>query len=118
MAPFLDARLPLIFGLASEAGAADALLLEGAGKPARGRDWFTPDTGIGHPQGCTCCEARNGAGMALARLVLARGRGSGLFFNRVIAVIQTEAGRRAVRDALDCDPIASGFFKEHAKSEC
>ncbi len=121
MAPFLDARLPLIFGHAAEAGPADAVLIEGEGEPAIGRDWFQPDPAMAdpamanpataHPADCACCTQRNNAGMALARLILARGRGSGLFFSRVIADVQTPAGRAAVLAALDTDPIVSCFCR-------
>ena len=104
MPPFLDSRLPLIFAEETTATSTDALLLEGEGTPTRGRDWFQPTA---HPTGCACCTPRNGAAMALARLILARGRGTGVFFNRVIVVACTEEGREAVRQALEDDPIVS-----------
>ena len=116
MAPFLDARIPLIFGQAAEAGPTDAVLIEGEGEPAKGRDWFQPDLAMAkpamaHPADCACCTPRSAAGMALARLILARGRGSGLFFSRVIAEVQTPAGRESVLAALDTDPIVSCFCR-------
>jgi hypothetical protein len=111
MAPFLDARLPLIFGPAADAGPADAVLIEGEGESGRGRDWFQPDPASAHPADCACCTPRSGAGMALARLILARGRGTGLFFNRVIVEVRTPAGRAAVLAALEHDPIVSCFCK-------
>ncbi len=107
----LDARIPVIFGSPNDAGPQDALLIEGEGTPTRGRDWFQPDPASAHPQGCPCCPPRNKAGMALARLMLARGRGTGLYFSRVIAVASTPAGKAAIATALDQDPIASGFFR-------
>jgi hypothetical protein len=109
---FLDARIPVVFGPAQVAGPSDALLCEGVGPPASGRDWFLPDTAPGHPADCPCCTPRNGAGQALARLMLARGRGTGMFFNRVIVVAVTQAGRATVRAALAADPIASAYFRE------
>ena len=111
MAPFLDARIPLVFGHAAVAERADALLIEGEGEPGKGRDWFQPDPPTAHPANCACCTPRNGAGMALARLILARGRGTGLFFSRIIADVQTPAGREAVLAALEHDPIVSCFCK-------
>ncbi len=101
--------LPLIFASAAEAGPDDALLLEGLGLTQPGRDYFvvTP----GHAAGCACCAPRNGAGVALSRLLLARARGQGVFFRRVVAVTRTEAGRAAVLHALQNDPLASACFK-------
>jgi hypothetical protein len=49
--------------------------------------------------------------MALSRLMLARGRGSGLFFRRVLVVVVTEAGRAAVVRALQTDALAAGWFR-------
>jgi hypothetical protein len=113
---FIDARIPVIFGTAEDAGRSDALLCEGEGEGAAapGRDWFRPDTSSGHPADCACCTPRNGAGQALARLMLARGRGTGLFFNRVIVVAVTEGGRATVLQALASDPIASACFRVQA----
>jgi hypothetical protein len=107
----IDARIPVIFGAPQEAGPQDALLVEGEGAPTRGRDYFQPDSQTGHPPGCACCPPRNSAGIALARLMLARGRGTGLFFNRVIAVAATGQGKASIETALNDDPIASGFYK-------
>jgi hypothetical protein len=106
---FVDARIPLVFGQVEDAAADDALLLEGVGTSAPGREWFTS---AGHPAGCACCAPRNEAGLALGRLLLARGRGTGPFFHRVIAVTQTEAGREALWYALAADPLACVCFKE------
>ena len=110
MAPFIDARLPLVFGEPSEAGALDALLFEGEGDPTPGRDWFLPAPETAHPAGCACCMSRNAAGIALSRLLLARARGHGPFFRRVIAITLTPAGRAAVLEALRTDPLASSCF--------
>ncbi len=107
MKPFIDARIALVFGNEADARPTDALLLEGEGEPARGRDFFVPGAAPVHPADCTCCTPRNGAAMALARLILARGRGTGVFFDRVMAVVQTPGGRAAVLTALERDPIVS-----------
>ncbi len=109
---FIDARIPVMFGAAADARPDDALLCEGEGAPAAGREWFLPEAAAGHPADCACCRPRNQAGQALARLMLARGRGTGLFFNRVIAVTKTAAGRATIRGALAADPIASAYFRE------
>jgi hypothetical protein len=110
MALMLDARLPVAFGQEPDAGPTDALLLEGEGEPTPGRDWFTASSATGHPAGCACCLPRNAAGQALSRLLLARARTHGPRFARVIAVTQTQAGRMAVLEALQTDPLASSCF--------
>jgi hypothetical protein len=112
MSRFIDARIPLVFADEASAGANDAVLLEGEGEPGAGRDYFMP---ADHPVGCACCAPRNGAGMALARLMLARGRGQGVFFRRVVAVTCSEAGRAAVAAALEADPLASACFRGEEK---
>ena len=108
MPAFIDARLPVFFADADQAAPEDGLLLEGEGDPAPGRDYFAVSSA--HPVGCACCVARNGAGVALSRLLLARARGKGPFFRRVVAVVQSEAGRDAVMHAIDTDPLASACF--------
>ncbi len=113
---FVDARIPLVFADAAEAGPDDAVLREGEGAAAQGRDWFEAGAETAHPIGCACCAPRNAAGIALARLLLARGRGHGPLFRRVIVVTRTEAGRRAVQAALDGDPLASACFRNEATS--
>jgi hypothetical protein len=103
-----DARLPLQFGEIVNAGAHDALLIEGNGMAQGGRAYFQP--GTGHAAGCACCGPRNSAGLALARLLLARARGEGLFFKSFIAVTRTAEGHAAVLEALATDPLASACF--------
>jgi hypothetical protein len=102
----LDARIPLVFATLADAGPTDALLVEGQGARAPGRDHFTASENP-HPFGCTCCVPRNPAALALARLLLARGRGQGPFFRRVIAVTATPAGRATVLAAVQSDPLAA-----------
>jgi hypothetical protein len=114
---FLDARTPLVFADAAEAGPDDAVLREGAGVAAPGRDWFEADPETAHGVGCVCCVSRNGAGIALARLLLARGRGHGPFFRRVVVAARTEAGRAAVASALESDPLASACFRRDEKGK-
>ena len=109
MPPFLDARLPLLFADAAAADAVDGLLVEGDGTPRPGLDYFAANNG--HAVGCACCAPRNAAGMALSRLLLARARGQGPFFRRVVAVTSSAAGREAVLHAIATDPLASACFK-------
>jgi hypothetical protein len=108
---FVDARIRLVFADATEAGPDDAVLREGVGDATPGLDWFEAGEETAHPVGCMCCAPRNGAGIALARLLLARGRGHGPFFRRVIAATHTDAGRQAVVRALESDPLVSACFR-------
>ena len=117
MPPFIDARIPLVFGQAQDASATDALLREGVGEISLCQDWFQVGADQIHPANCACCAPRNAAGAALARLMLARGRGRGVFFTRVLVITTTTAGRDAVRRALETDPIASAYFREVAASD-
>ena len=112
---FLDARIPLVFADAAEAGPDDAVLYEGEGAPAPGRDWFETAPETPHAVGCACCAPRGAAGIALARLLLARSRGQGPFFRRVVVEARSEAGRKAVLAALELDPLASACFRHAGK---
>jgi hypothetical protein len=106
MNPPTDPRLLLVFGTAADARPGDALLREGRGAEAPGVAWFTA-TPV-HASGCACCTPRSAAALALGRLLLARARGEGLFFRRILSVTTTEHGRAAVLAALDGDPLVSG----------
>jgi hypothetical protein len=108
---FVDARIPLVFADVEAAGPGDAVLREGAGARAPGLDWFEPGPESAHQAGCPCCTPRNNAGLALARLLLARARGEGLFFGGVVVATQSEAGRRSVLSALASDPLVSACFR-------
>ncbi len=96
----LDMRVPLRF--ADTVGDGQAALREG--------EHFATDAAR-HPAGCACCTARNPAGVALARLLQDRARGRVAFFQGVIALTRTAAGREMVRDALRSDPVASACFR-------
>jgi hypothetical protein len=107
---FTDLRIPVIFGDLSEAGPQDAVLAEGGALVHAGATAaFQP--GTGHAPGCACCVPRGEAGRALAWLLHARARNQVPFFTRVIAVVETDAGRADIRSALEADPIASTCFK-------
>ena len=107
---FIDARVPVVFGLVADAGPDDALLIEG--------DAPAPDGLVvarladaplaGHAALCVCCLPRSAAGSALASLFLARGRGDVAFFRRVIAVTDDPS---AIRAALEDDILAASWFR-------
>jgi hypothetical protein len=82
MALFLDARIPVVFGVSP--GEGDAVL---AAQP----DWGGP-----HPMDCACCVARGPAARALDHLFLDRVRGTVPWFNRVVVSGAGEAVRAAV----------------------
>lgn len=94
MAPFIDARIPVLFGVAPMAG--DTTLAPAA-------SWAGA-----HAPGCTCCVARSPAAVALDRLFLDRVRGAVPWFARVVVPV---AGEAAVRDALAGDPTVSARFR-------
>lgn len=107
---FVDARVPLRFGRAEEAGPQDALLVEGEGTPVPGRAvaWFRPGA---HAPGCACCAPRGAAAEALTRLFLDRVRGRVPHFRAVVAVTSSAEGGATVRAALADDPLVSGRFR-------
>jgi hypothetical protein len=110
MPPFIDARIPVVFVEEAAPGTHDAVLHEGVGPSEPAWEWFTAIGGP-HAPGCACCASRNAAGQAIARLMLARGRGTGLFFTRILVVTRSQDGRDAVLRALSDDPIAASFCR-------
>ncbi len=90
---FVDARIPVVFGVV--AVATDAVLLPQAG-------WATA-----HPVGCACCVARGPASAALDKLFLDRVRGAVPWFTRV--VVPDDPGG-VVRAALE-DSVVSARFR-------
>ena len=111
MALFLDARLPVRFGTADQAGPETALLIEGDAPAPAGAAVarFVLASG-GHPAGCACCAPRGPAAEALARLFLGRARGGGLFRD-VVALVRGPAGEAAVRAAVTEDRFAAARFR-------
>jgi hypothetical protein len=97
MALMIDARIGVVFGRASERQEGDVVLSEGI-------------AGTGHPAGCACCTSRTAAADALGRLFTQRARGEVAFFRRVL-VDADEAGRQAVRVALQSDPVVCARFR-------
>lgn len=93
-----DARVPLRFGAASDAGPGDAVL-DGAG-------WAAPGA---HGPGCACCAPRGAAAQALSDLFMRRARGSVEF--RAVLVVAGDGEQTAVRAALAADPVVSARFR-------
>ena len=100
MPAFLDARIPVLFASAEDAGPKDVILAEGVAFHASV-----------HAPGCACCPPRSGAGRALSTLLQDRARGHVPFFTRVIAVPATPSGRAEIEAALRSDPVASACFR-------
>ena len=97
MALMVDARVPVVFGAASDAQAGDLVLSNGL-------------AGASHPAGCACCTSRTAAAEALDRLFQQRARGEVAFFRRV--VVDTDVlGEEAVQAALRSDPVVSARFR-------
>ena len=111
--PDSDPRIPVRFGALSDAAPGTALLVEGdAPVPASvAVARFTPRLGFGHAAGCTCCAARGPVAEGLSRLFLAHARGRDAPLRVVVGVTRSEAGRRAVRAALDADPLSRARFR-------
>ncbi len=110
-----DPRIPLRFGGMAQAGAGAALLIEAAegtplpASPAGIARFVLPATA--HLPGCACCLPRGPVAVALGRLFLARARGEVPFFDTVVAVVQGEAGAKAVRAALQDDVVTRARFR-------
>jgi hypothetical protein len=94
MALFIDARIPVVFGV--PAGSGDAVL-----EP-------DPSWDKVHPIACACCDARGPAAMGLDRLFLARVTNTIPWFSRVVV---PAAGEAAVRAVLDTDPVVTARFR-------
>ncbi len=83
MAQFIDARIPVVFGVTP--GAGDTVL----DAPA---EWGAAQ----HPADCACCVARSPAARALDHLFLDRVRGRVPWFERVVVTGAVDAVRSAV----------------------
>ena len=93
MTIFVDARIPVVFGV--EPGEGDVLLVTEADGPAV------------HPNGCTCCVARSPDAAGFDRLFLDRVRGTyhgsaASWWQRTIPVL---------RQALQTDPVLTARFR-------
>lgn len=103
MTRFVDARVPIVFAPAAEAGPEDAVVEAVADAVVE-----MPVADAGHVPGCACCVPRGALAEALGRLFLARARGDVRFFRRVVVVTDNPA---AVAAALAADPFVSGRFR-------
>jgi hypothetical protein len=121
MAWSLDARIPLV--TVSDPAALAAALAEGkpAAVLAAAPPPALPDgavtlagfdlSGPAHAASCTCCGGRTPAALALDRLFQARVRGTCAWFDRVIALVATDAARRDLDQALGADPVTISRFR-------
>ncbi len=113
-----DPRIPVVFVGAAQAAsmlrADDAVLVENnlmiefPGPIGH----FTLGT-TAHVIGCRCCAGRAAPAQALTAMFLARARGEGIFFRRVIAVVH-DVG--LVRGLLEDDVVVRARFQvvDHA----
>jgi len=107
---FLDARVPVRFGVIDAEAA--ALVADGLPDPPACAVWhFTPETAApGHAPGCACCAPRLAAAEALRRLFLARAKGEVAFF-RSVSVFAPPATEAVIRGALRDDPLLAAWFR-------
>jgi hypothetical protein len=117
----LDARIPVVT-VADAAALAAALV---GGKPAavlaEAPPPALPDgavalasfdlTGPAHGAACACCGGRSAAAAALDRLFQARVRGQCGWFERVVALAETEAARADLAAALREDAVTAARFR-------
>jgi hypothetical protein len=120
MAWSIDARIPLVT-VSDSAGLAAAL---GAGKPAAVLAEAPPPplpegavalasfdlSGPAHAPACSCCGGRGPAALALDGLFQARVRGKCPWFERVVALVETEAAQAALAEALRADALTAARF--------
>ena len=129
MALFMDARIPVSFGIADLADD-DALLLDDEGDPpvdvegdlpvdderdlpprAMPAERLQRQPAPSHASDCACCLPRGAVGRQLAALFMARARGTTGFFRRVVVATSDPAAQAAVREAVAHDPLASACFR-------
>lgn len=117
----LDARIPIVT-VASEAALAEALA---AGRPAAVLAEAPPPempagavalvsfdlSGPTHAVGCACCAGRSPVAAALDRLFQARVRGNCGWFERVLALAETDAARAALAQAMRDDAVTAARFR-------
>ena len=108
-----DPRIPVVFVGAAQAAsmllADDAVLIEDGLQIACTGPIGRFNLGrAAHMIGCRCCAGRTAPAQALTALFMARARGEGLFFKRVIVVVR-DAG--LVRGLLEADVMARARFK-------
>jgi hypothetical protein len=118
MAWTLDARIPVI--LVEDPAALAAVLAAGPPAAVLGVARTAPagavavegfDPAVPHAAACACCQGRPAAAVALDRLFQARVRGQCPWFDRVVALAETNASRTAVAAALDQDAVTAARFR-------
>ena len=107
-----DLRIPVMFidpaAIAAILRADDAVLAEdGIVAPPAGLVVRFSMAAVIHVLRCNCCAGRPAAVQALATMFLARARGEGLFFRRVIAIVHD---RTLVRRLLEDDVVTRARF--------
>ncbi len=107
-----DPRIPVMFAdpaqVAALLEADDAVLVEdGLNIPPGGLVARFSLGGATHALGCNCCAGRSAPAQALGAMFLARARGEGLFFRRIIAVVRD---RTLVRGLLEDDVMVRARF--------
>lgn len=107
-----DDRIPVRFAAAAQAGAGEALLIEGGsvapvGSPARAITCFRA-AGTVHLPGCACCAGRGAAATALGALYQARALGRVAWFTGVVADVTDPA---AVAAELQSDRLTAARFR-------
>lgn len=116
MAWSLDARIPLrLLDVPDAPPGAVVLAEDGAGlppAPARVEPFAAPVlAAAAHPAGCLCCQPRSSVALALDRLFQARLRGQLPWFDGVVAVTRSAAGRAAILAALEQDSVTTARFR-------
>ncbi|WP_043359359.1 hypothetical protein [Belnapia sp. F-4-1] len=117
MAWTLDARIPLL--LVEDEAALDRVLADGPPaavlaeapalpRPHRAVEAFAAEA---HVAACSCCNGRPAAAVALDRLFQARVRGHCAWFERVVALAASAAGRAQVLAALSGDAVTAARFR-------
>ncbi|HEX3349007.1 MAG TPA: hypothetical protein VHS58_13000 [Acetobacteraceae bacterium] len=108
---WIDARIPVVFGALDEVRAVDAVIVEGDAIPA-GMFGLSFQPGPGVPSaGCPCCASRGPLATVVGNMFAARARGEAPFFERVVAVLATPAGRQTIRAVLTADPVCAARFR-------
>ena len=116
----LDARIPLL--VTEDAAALAAALAEGPkaavlaaapapALPAGAVTMGSFDAAQSHAMACSCCGGRAPAAAALDRLFQARVRGQCPWFDRVVALAETDTARSAIAAALVEDAVTAARFR-------
>jgi hypothetical protein len=119
--PWLDARIPLeivpdeaALAAALATGRPGAVLVEAPppALPPGAVALVSFDlSGPTHAVGCACCAGRGPVATALDRLFQARVRGACAWFDRVVALAETDLARAEVAAALKDDAVTAARFR-------